>query len=172
MAAADFKHVDKHAGRIQDKVNFRALDMSPGNRTFFDPEPQLVGQKKNLEVEAKAVDAHFGKKGFDGLTSEHFESALGILDVFEENPTDEEIKNDSDGSPVEGYSQDLVFAPEEARAHENVVALRKVRQVFFNLLRRSGPVRIHEQTDISPGPEKTHLNGISFPPVLLQSVDK
>src|SRR5258708_25738528 len=76
-------HLDRfgdHADSIPERMNGRALIVSPGYRNFHDFEFVPEGYVNDLGVESPAMDALQRKDYGGGAAAEGLESALGIAE--------------------------------------------------------------------------------------------
>src|SRR5215467_3678438 len=160
---SDSRDFHQRLDRRGYRVQLRAFDVVPTDRSLQQPPALLFGDEEYFRVETETVNPLQPEDRSRGLPSKGFESALR---VFESQSCEREL--DQITSPPDGLAEKRLMrtdqtAVERARAEDDVVAALGYRAYDFDdLARRGRQVGVEKESDLAVGFEHSVSYGIAF----------
>src|SRR6202167_1337193 len=94
-------HLLKHARAIDQWINSGPADMPPPHCNFLHAKPKFARQKKNLRIEAPALDALQRQNLLRSPPRESFKSALRVLEPQPQNNPVQSVEDSPKQLPMQ-----------------------------------------------------------------------
>ena len=159
---ADAKHLDDHAGAVDQGIDASSTAVSPGDGDFLHVEFQLMGEEEDLGIKTPALDFLQREDRLNCRLLERLESALGVFEVQAQGEAQDEVEDPAEELAVQRLALRLGFDAEPARSNGDISAFFHRLEELGSFFDGRGEVGVTKEHDSTAGVEHAIAHAVSL----------